>query len=247
MRLTVFITLLFLSSFRGFSQDGYKRIKVSDDIELIRLSENAYVHVSASVIPPYGKVSSNGLIFIDKDCVFLFDTPVTDSMTRILVTWIETNMGLRIVGFVPNHWHSDCIGGLGYLQSHKVKSYANQMTIELAKLNNLPVPDIGFKDSIMLSLGDKWIDCYYLGAAHSTDNIVVWIPSERILFAGCMVKSISSTNLGNTADGDLKSYPLTLDKVANKFSSAKYVIPGHGDFGGLELIYHTKELASKRE
>lgn len=42
-----------------------------------------------------------------------------------------------------------------------------------------------------------------------------------------MIKSLASSNLGNTADGDLKAYPITIDKIADRFSMAKYVIPGH--------------------
>ena len=94
-------------------------------------------------------------------------------------------------------------------------------------------------------LGDKTIDCFYLGAAHSTDNIVVWIPSEKILFAGCMIKSVNARNLGNTADGDLTAYPGTIKKLLAKFPDVKVVIPGHGDFGGMELVKHTKELAEE--
>ena len=74
------------------------------------------------------------------------------------------------------------------------------------------------------------------------DNIVVWIPSEQILFPGCMVKEIRSGNLGNTADGDVKAYPDTITKVLKKFPSAKIVIPGHGNYGGAELIKHTLDI-----
>lgn len=242
MKSTVFLIILILASCKVFSHEDSKLIKVSEDIELIKISDNAYVHVSVSTIPPYGKVSSNGLIFINKDEAFLFDTPVTDSLTCTLVSWLRSNFGYKIVGFVPNHWHEDCMGGLRYLKSQKVKSYANQMTIDIARLKKLPVPDFGFSDSLKLQLGDKLIELYYLGGAHSTDNIVVWIPSERILFAGCMIKSLASTNLGNTADGDLKAYPLTINKVANKFPMAIYVIPGHGQYGGRNLVNHTKDL-----
>jgi metallo-beta-lactamase class B len=139
MRPTVLIILLILTSCNVFSQENPRKIKVSEDIQLIRLSENAYVHVSVSTIPPYGKVASNGLIFINKDEAFLFDTPVTDGLTKTLVLWLSSNLGLKIVGFVPNHWHGDCMGGLGYLKSQKVKSYANQMTIDIARSKKLPV------------------------------------------------------------------------------------------------------------
>ena len=226
----------------GFSQSGFQRIKISSDIELIKLSEHAYLHVSYAEIPSFGWVASNGLIFINGNEAFLFDTPVTDSQTKVLITWLKDSLKLKIVGFIPNHWHSDCMGGLGYLQSLKIKSYANQKTIDIARTKHLPVPTYGFKDSLELKLGNKLIKCFYFGAAHTLDNIVVWIPSEKILFPGCMIKSIDAKDLGNIADGDLSAYPRTIDKLINIFPSAKIVIPGHGAIGGIELIRHTKEL-----
>jgi metallo-beta-lactamase class B len=100
--------------------------------------------------------------------------------------------------------------------------------------------------ALQLKLGDKVIRCYYPGAAHSLDNIVVWIPSEKILFPGCMVKSLNSTDLGNIADGDINAYPVTIEKVIKKFSTAEIVIPGHGQSGGLELLFHTRDLVRKQ-
>jgi len=234
-----------LIQYNGFSQIKYEKVKISNDLELIKLSENAYVHVSYLNLSNYGRTPANGLIFINGNEAFIFDSPWTDSLTMDLFSWIADSMKLKIVGFIPNHWHVDCMGGLGFIQHKKIETYANQMTIDIAKSKNLPIPAHGFKDSLQLKLGDKMINCYYLGAAHSLDNIVVWIPSEKILFAGCMVKSLNSKDLGNTADGDLIAYPKTIDKLINKFPNAKIVIPGHGKFGGLDLITHTKELSIK--
>jgi metallo-beta-lactamase class B len=229
----------------GFSQSGLEAIKISKDVELIKLSDHAYVHVSYADLPKFGRFPSNGLILINGTEAFLFDTPVTDSLTMDLVSWIKDSMKLKIIGFVPNHWHVDCIGGLGFIIQQNIESYANQMTIDIAKSKGLPIPKYGFKDSLQLKLGDKLICCYYLGAAHTMDNIVVWIPSEQILFAGCMIKSVDSKDLGNTVDGDLTAYPKTIDKLKEKFPTAKIVIPGHGKFGGFELIKHTRELSTK--
>lgn len=238
-----FIGLIQLS---GFSQSDYNTIKISKDVELIKINENAYIHVSYANPPNYGRIGANGLILINKKEAFLFDSPWTDSMTMDLVKYIVDTMKLKIVGFIPNHWHVDCMGGLGFLQSQNIESYANQMTIDIAESKGLAIPNHGFKDSLQLQLGDKLIKCYYLGAAHSLDNIVVWIPSEEILFAGCMVKSINSKDLGNTADGDLIAYPKTIESLISKFPNAKVVIPGHGQFGGLDLISHTIDMATKQ-
>jgi metallo-beta-lactamase class B len=60
-----------------------------------------------------------------------------------------------------------------------------------------------------------------------------------------MVKSLNSTDLGNTVDGDLATYPKTIEKVIEKFKTAKIVIPGHGQIGGLDLLKHTRDLLTK--
>lgn len=221
-------------------------VKISPDLEMIRISQNAYIHISYSNLPGYGRVPANGLVYTDKHSAFLFDTPWNESLTEELVTYMEERMGLKLKGFVPNHWHEDCMGGLGYLKSRNIRSYANELTFTLAREKGLPVPDRGFRDSLTLKIGGKYIHCYFPGAAHSTDNIVVWIPSEKILFPGCIIKSIDSRNLGNTADGDLSEYPKTVEWIIRKFDDAVTVVPGHGSYGGPELLAHTLSLASGR-
>ena len=220
-------------------------IRISDDLELVRISDNAYIHVSRSDLPDYGRVSANGLIFIEGNKAYLFDTPWNDSLTCILMSYLEAQMKLKIEGFIPNHWHDDCIGGLGCIKSHGIKSYANQLTVDIARSKGLPVPDEGFTDSLTLRLGDKVIYCWFPGAAHTMDNITVWIPSEKILFPGCICKSLDSGNLGNTADGDITNYAETVDRIIGRYKDVQTVIPGHGSSGGPELLIHTRALCDQ--
>lgn len=230
-----------------FSQKQFQRIAVSKDIEVVKITENVFVHVSYSTIENYGRVASNGIILIDKGKAALFDTPMTNELTKELVEWITDSLKCNITMFVPNHWHSDCMGGLEYLHNLGIESYANEMTLKIAGSKKLPVPKHGFKDSTTLYLGTTKIFCEYLGAAHSIDNIVVWIPSEKVLFPGCIAKELNSKNLGNTADGDLKVYPVTVKKILEKYKDAKFVIPGHGNLGGVELLEHTLDLAKRKK
>ncbi|HLP71332.1 MAG TPA: subclass B1 metallo-beta-lactamase [Bacteroidales bacterium] len=239
---TTCLIILLLVLIRQLAAQTNERIRISQDLELVRITANAYMHVSYAVLPGYGRSSANGLIFINEKKAFLFDTPWNDSLTSKLVYYLENTMKLKIEGFIPNHWHEDCMGGLIYIKSRGIKSYANQLTTDIAKKKNLPSADQGFRDSIKISLGNKVVMCYYFGPAHSIDNVVVWIPSEKILFPGCMCKSMDSGNLGNTADGDVSEYRATIDKVINRFCDAKIVVPGHGTPGGKELLLHTKEL-----
>jgi len=220
-------------------------ITVSNDIFLIKISNEAYIHLTYMNSEKWGRYDSNGLLLIQDKEAFLFDSPSNDALTATLFNWLNDSAQIKITGFVPNHWHEDCMGGLSFLQKQLVKTYGNQITIELAKINQLPVPENSFNDSLKLKFGQQDIEFYYPGAAHTSDNIVVYLPQLKILFAGCMVKSLASKNLGNTADGDLKAYPATIKWLADKFQDVKIVIPGHGKFGGSELIEHTLSLSTK--
>jgi len=246
LSLSLVVVIASLFTFTAYSQSDFKKITINNDLVLLQLTPNVYQHISYAEISGFGRVASNGMILKDGRKAFLFDTPVNDQQTQQLVEWMKDSLKLQLVGFIPNHWHIDCMGGLAYLQRIGIDSYANQMTIDLAKAKNLPVPAHGFKDSLELKLGNHVISVYYPGAGHTTDNIVVWIPAEKVLFAGCLVKELSSKGLGNTADGDLTAYPVTVDKVLQKYPDAKFVIPGHGAVGGIELIKHTKELATRK-
>ncbi|HSP88373.1 MAG TPA: hypothetical protein VLN45_09590, partial [Ignavibacteriaceae bacterium] len=91
--------------------------------------------------------------------------------------------------------------------------------------------------------GSENIICCYFGKAHTSDNIVVWITEEEILFGGCMIKSLNSSK-GNLADANVNEWANTVEKIKKKFNSAKMVIPGHGDYGGIELLDYTIKLFS---
>jgi metallo-beta-lactamase class B len=222
------------------AQNDSETLMITDKLQLIRISDNAFIHLSYL----QGSVPCNGLILVDKDKAFLFDTPCDDSTTQILLTYIKVNLKLQVTGFLTNDWHIDSQGGLGLINKLGITSYANEMTRQIAREKGLPVTTYGFKDSLKINFGDKLIECFYPGPAHTMDNILVWIPSERILFADCLIKELAAKNLGYTADGDVNAYPETLKKIMKKFSNAQYVIPGHGKHGGFELITHTMELTN---
>lgn len=245
MKHFIYILLLVFFGLNVLAQPNKKTINVSDKLQLVQISNHVWVHVSTEPIAGFGLVSSNGAIYIRKNKAFLFDTPVSDSLTEVLVKAIADSLNAKIIGFVPNHWHEDCMGGLKYLQSVGVESYANQLTIEEAKKRNLPIPVHGFAESLKLKLSGKTIECWFPGGGHTKDNIVVWLPDEKVLFAGCMVKEMKSTGPGNLSDADVKSWPSTIGKVMKKYKNAQIVIPGHGLWGGSESLEHTLSLVSK--
>lgn len=239
----IFTLLISLSFILDVSAQGEpEKILVSDNIEIHKLSDNAYRHISYFQTESWGKVGANGLIMVKDGKALMIDTPWDNSQTKELTEWVKDSLHATVTTVIPTHWHGDCMGGLAYLQSQNVSSYANQMTIDIAEKENLPLPQHGFKESLTVDFQGLPIECYYPGGGHTVDNIVVWIPSENILFGGCLIKDMKTTNLGNLSDADVEAWPASVQKVIDKFPEAKTVIPGHGVAGSSELMHHTLHL-----
>lgn len=242
MKIKLLLLLLTAGLISLNAQSNSEKIIVNNDIELLKLTPNVFVHISYFKSEQFGKFPSNGMIYVQNNEAFIFDTPMTEAMTITLLNYLLDSLGYKIRGFIPNHWHDDCTGGLKILNDLGVNSYSNEMTNKTLSEKKLPVTQKTFKDSLSLDFGSGKIICKYFGGGHTKDNIVVWLPSEKVLFAGCMSKEINSKGLGNIADAELDQWPETIKKVLTAFPDAKYIIPGHGNVGGNELLEHTLKL-----
>ena len=57
-----------------YAENNARVIKVSEDIELIKIEDGFYIHTSWFSFPDFGRVPSNGLIFIDNGNAILVDS-----------------------------------------------------------------------------------------------------------------------------------------------------------------------------
>jgi metallo-beta-lactamase class B len=219
-----------------------KEIKIDEELQLVQLSDSIFIHISWHQTKTYGNVPSNGLIIIKNGKAIMVDTPMDNEKTMRLVNYLEDSLKVKIVKQIPGHFHDDCIGGLSYLKSIGVSSLANFLTIEKCMNLGLPVPGESFSDSVYIDFFGEQIECRYLGGGHSSDNVVLWLPARKILFGGCLVKSLSSQDLGNTADALVDDWDQTIKKIKARYPEIKTVVPGHGQHGGTELLDHTIKL-----
>lgn len=230
--------------FLGYAQQP-DTIHISANLQLVKLTDNVYQHISYANVPQYGRVPANGLVCISNKKALLIDTPWNNELTKQLHQYLASS-GIDLDHAVVTHWHEDCMGGLGYLQQKFILSTSGERTYETARKKSLPVAFIRFKDTLDFNFQSLPVKCYYPGAGHTSDNIVVYLPVEKILFGGCLVKEASSASLGNLADSDVAAWPLSLEKVKQKFANAEIVVPGHGKPGSLILLDHTLGLLKKR-
>ncbi|MEM7513031.1 MAG: subclass B1 metallo-beta-lactamase [Bacteroidota bacterium] len=210
----------------------------SPRLKIIPLSNNAFMHVS--YLPYMGRlIGCNGLLYRNKKRVVVFDTPTDDSVSVELINWVEETLDSKVVAVVPGHFHNDCLGGLGAFHDRGAKSYANQLTCELAEKEGSIIPQNAFKGYMELFEGK--VKIWYPGEGHTRDNIIGYIPSEKVMFGGCLVKSVGAGK-GFVGDANQDEWTNTVKKVKEKYPKVEVVIPGHGKRGGQELLDFTMAL-----
>ena len=239
MRKLLLIAFVSLSHF--LSAQELELISISEDLEIQKLSEKVYIHRSYSTIEPYGRFYSNGMIYLSDGQAMVFDTPMEEDITEELIAWIYEELKADIKAIVVNHFHNDCLGGLSIFHKKGIPSWSSSLTQELAGRDSLELPLYTFKRKKTLRLGQEKIKLFFPGEAHTRDNIVAWLPSEKVLFGGCMLKSLKSGK-GNLADANVESWSQTIEKVKKKFGDAIWAIPGHGKVGGIELLDYTIKM-----
>ena len=143
---------------------------------------------------------------------------------------------------IINHFHDDNTGGLKAAHDKGAISYSFDLTNDILLKRKKAIVNKTFITELKVKLDTIEIISKYLGPGHTIDNIVTWIPKYNIFFGGCMIKSLSSNNLGNIEDADIIEWLKTVEKIKNKYQSVEIVIPGHGKYGGIELLDHTIEL-----
>jgi metallo-beta-lactamase class B len=210
-------------------------------VELSKIEDSVWVHTSWRLVGQYD-VPSNGLIVSTSAGLLLIDTPWDDTLTAKLLETTRQRFKQPVVLAVITHAHDDRIGGIRTLRKMGIKVVSLPLTCQKAKELGYPEPDLLQSADTTFVVGDEELEMYYPGAGHTKDNLVVWLPRHEILFGGCLVKSESSTNIGNIADADLQEWPLSIQRVMDKFRMARTVIPGHGECGGFSLLQHTLSL-----
>jgi metallo-beta-lactamase class B len=232
--LFLFCSLFITSS--GFSQKQHDSLVVSS------LSENVWNYEAWASFDGY-YFPSNGLVVKTDSGLILIDTPVNDSLTQQL---LEKFKNKKIAFAIITHFHNDRIGGIRTLLNNGIKVITYSKTAELEVKDGYPKPKSPFfTNDTLIKCGNTTFELYFPGWGHTIDNIVVWMPNEKILYGGCFIKSKESETLGNLKDANVYEWLLAVKEVKKKFKDAKIVIPGHGNIGNKSLIKKTIRLLEK--
>ena len=95
----------------------------------------------------------------------------------------------------------------------------------------LAPPDVTFRDHLELWLDDLRIELIHVGPAHTTNDVVVWIPERKLLYAGDVVFH------GGTPFALAGSVTGWLDALGRlRALGAETIVPGHGAICGPRVL-----------
>lgn len=97
-------------------------------------------------------------------------------------------------------------------------------------------PNVLFESNSVLDLDGTEVHLIHLGAIHSSSDTIVWIPSEKVLFAGDIFADCS---MPMSIEGG-KKWIEVMDYILDELQP-KVIVPGHGE------VYDRARAESQRE
>jgi beta-lactamase class A/glyoxylase-like metal-dependent hydrolase (beta-lactamase superfamily II) len=226
----------------GRAPGAADRVRVSPDLSMRRLAPGVWMHTSWGSLQG-SRVASNGLLVERPEGALLIDTAWDDAQTDSILAWAARTLARPVAAAVVTHAHDDRLGGLDALRRAGIPVHALALTRRRAAAAGFAAATL---DTIAATPAlVHGVELFYPGAGHAPDNLVAWLPGERVLFGGCLVKSADARGLGFTGDADIGAWPLAIERVQEAYGGAAIVVPGHGEPGGPELLAHTLELLAR--
>jgi cyclase len=123
-------------------------------------------------------------------------------------------------------------------EMHRLEPARWQLTAkrrpDIAELNRdspePPTQNIA-EDSFVLKDGKRKVEFRHFGWAHTRGDGFVWLPNEQVL---CTGDAVVNGPYNYAGDGNIGNWPNVIHAAAKW--KAKYVLPGHGEPGGRELL-----------
>jgi glyoxylase-like metal-dependent hydrolase (beta-lactamase superfamily II) len=108
---------------------------------------------------------------------------------------------------------------------------------DVESIPGLTYPNVAFSDRLTLDLGGRDVQLLHLGRGHTQGDAAVWLPEDRILFAGDLVEARAAPYMGDAFVEEWST--TTLDHV--EALGAQTIVPGRGPAAGPEAIAETRE------
>ena len=176
------------------------------------------------------------------DAVSVIDTCFTEARTRTFLQAIRGVTGLPLRTLVNTHHHGDHTHGNYLVPGASIVGHelCRQTVIDTGIHTLRPLfpnvvwgdlelapPFITFQDRLDLFVDDLKLELHYMGPAHTTNDVIVWLPERRLMFTGDLAFNGGTPFV---AMGSIAGSLVALDRLRE--FGAETVIPGHGPVCG---------------
>lgn len=231
----------FLTSFLCASTMALAQ-NVQKPLEIQHIAGNSYNYITYGDGGGGNIYPTNSVYVLTKKGAVLIDGPWDPSQVEPLLDSIAKKHKQKVVLAITTHFHDDKTASLDMFKAKGIPTYAAQKTDEIALLRNEKRAQYHFSKDTVFQVGEYRFEVYFPGAGHTTDNQVVWIDKDQVLYGGCLVKSADSKGLGNIADANLETWSGSIENLIKKYPQAKFIIPGHHEWQDKNSLKHTLYL-----
>jgi len=194
--------------------------------------------VYAYVQPAGGWMVNNcGLITDSSGDAVLVDTTSTEKRNRALLAEVAGVAARERKIAVNTHHHPDHTYGNGFLpESTTIFGHhlcrEGVLRAQLKATHELPAdygdlvvrpPDVTFDQDVTLHLDEFQVELLVMGPAHSTNDVGVWLPEQRVMFAGDLAFSGGHPIF---LEGSLEGFRSAVRQMRDLGPVA--LLPGHG-------------------
>jgi cyclase len=217
-------------------------IRTAPPPTMVEVAEDIYAYTQ----PPGGWCLSNAGVIVGPDSALVVDTLATESRAQRLREAIDDLRPGPGRMLVNTHHHGDHIfGNQVFGPSASIFAHERARTemaetglalttlwpqVEWGELH-VVLPTVTFADRITIHVGARRAELIHVGPAHTTNDVVVWLPEERVLFAGDVVLAGAMPfNLMGSVSGALTA----IERLREL--GPRTVVCGHGPVTGPEVF-----------
>ncbi|NSL87742.1 BlaB/IND/MUS family subclass B1 metallo-beta-lactamase [Chitinophaga sp. Mgbs1] len=185
---------------------------------------------------------ANGMYVVTNKGTVIIDCPWDTAQLQPLLDSIEQKHHQPAVICIATHSHADRTGGFDYFRKKGIKTYSTEQTYQICRQKKEQEAAFRFTKDTVFRVGQHVLQTFFAGEGHTADNIVIWVKDARILYGGCLIKSVDNQEMGYIAESNLKAWPQSLRRLQQKYPRPAYIIPGHESWASNKSIIHTLQL-----
>ncbi len=202
---------------------------------------------SGSVYQMIGGKGSNGGIIIGENAVLVIDSKMNEESVKQSIELIKGVTDKPIKYLVNTHSDGDHIMGNRYFPNAVTFIAHENCRDDFFKVNfgresdwGEPAyypftPSITFQENMNVWLGENKVELHYFGIGHTTGDIVVYYPEEKVAFLGDQYFSDRPQLIHSNKNGNSFQHVETLNKMLETIDAETF-FSGHSDPVGREEI-----------